>query len=54
MKLNCEYTEKMQELEMQTKAQKDELRKKDNEIKDLTNENMQIINQNSKKIALLE
>ncbi len=37
MKLNCEYTEKLQDLEMQVKIQKEEIRKRDSEIMELTN-----------------
>ena len=54
MKLNCEYTEKLHELELQTKIQKEELRKRENDIKDLTNESVKTSNDTSKKIALLE
>ncbi len=54
MKLNCEYTEKLQDLEMQTKVQKEELRKKDAEIMELTNETLKNSNEHNKKFALVE
>ncbi|CDW83719.1 guanylate-binding n-terminal domain containing protein [Stylonychia lemnae] len=54
MKLNCEYTEKMQDLELQNKVQKEELRKKDNEIVDLTNETIKNSNDHNKRFALIE
>ena len=54
MRLNCEYTEKLQDLEIQNKVQKDEIRKRDNEITELTNENMKMSNEYSKKFALIE
>lgn len=54
MKLNCEYTDKLRELELQNKIQKEEIRKRDNDIKELTNENVKYSNDNSKKLALLE
>lgn len=54
MKLNCEYTEKVQELELQSKIQKDEIRKRDTEIKEMTNESVKISNEYQKKLALLE
>ena len=54
MKLNVEYTEKLQQLELQAKMQKEELRKRESDIKDLTNEQVKFSNDNSKKVALLE
>ena len=54
MRLNCEFTEKVQDLELQTKIQKDELRKKDNEIIELTNETLKNSNDFNKKLALIE
>ncbi len=54
MKLNCEYTEKLQDLEMQVKIQKEEIRKRDSEIMELTNQTMKSSNDNSKKLALIE
>lgn len=53
-KLSCEYTEKLHELEMQNKIQKDELKKRDTDIKELTSENVKTSNDYSKQIALLE
>ena len=54
MKLNCEYTEKLQDLEMQVKIQKEEIRKRDAEIMELTNQTMKSSNDSSKKLALIE
>lgn len=54
MKLNCEYTEKVQDLELQTKIQKDEIRKRDGEIMELTNETLKNSNEFNKKLALIE
>lgn len=49
MKLNCEYSEKLQDLEMQVKIQRDELRKKDAEIMELTSDTMKSSNEHNKK-----
>lgn len=54
MKLNCEFSEKLAELESQNRLLKDEVRKKDNDIKDLTNEQLKQMNDSQKKIALIE
>jgi len=54
LKLNCEYTEKLHELEMQVKVQKDELRRKDQEIMEQTNETLKSCTENAKKLALVE
>jgi hypothetical protein len=40
MKLNCEYTEKVNDLESRVKILKDENRKKENDVRELTNENV--------------
>jgi hypothetical protein len=37
MKLNCEYSEKLAELESQNRLLKDDVRKRDNDVRDLTN-----------------
>lgn len=52
--MNCEYSEKLQDLDLQVKIQKDELRKKDSEIMELTNEAMKSSNDHGKKQALVE
>lgn len=54
MKLNCEYTEKLQDLEMQTKVQKEEIKKRDSQIMELTNETLKNTNEFNKKLALIE
>ena len=54
MKLNCEYTEKLQDLELQNKVQKDEIRKRETDIMELTNDHMKTSNDFNKKLALIE
>ena len=54
MKLNCEYTEKLQDLELQNKVQKEEIRKRDTQIQELSNDNMKATSEVSKKMALVE
>ena len=39
-KLNCEYTEKLNQMEMTSRILKEEIKKKNNEIKELTNETL--------------
>lgn len=54
IKLKMESQDKVYQLETQIKNLKDDVRKKDEEIRGLTNEQMQTINDNAKKQALME
>jgi hypothetical protein len=54
MKLNCEYTDKINELEIKNKASKEDVMRKENDIRQMTNEHVMASNDWSKKLALVE
>jgi hypothetical protein len=54
VKVNCEYTEKMNDLDILVKNLKDEIRKRDSDIKNLTDDQLKGASSSSKKQALLE
>lgn len=54
MRLNCEYSEKLKDLELQNKVHKDEVRKRDNQLVEMTNETIKRTNESSKRLALVE
>ena len=54
MRLNCEYSEKLKDLESQNKVHRDEVRKRDTQLVEMTNETIKRTNENSKRLALVE
>ena len=54
LRMNSEYSEKLRDIEVQNKALRDEIRKKEISLLELTNETMKMSNEANKRIALVE
>lgn len=54
MRQATHYNEKINEMDSQLKANKDELKKKDAQILEMTNEVVKVNNESGKKMALVE
>lgn len=54
LRLNSEYSEKLKDIEVQNKVLRDEIRKKEGQLQELTNETVKMSNEAGKKLALVE
>ena len=54
LRLNAEYAEKLRELDSQTRSLREELKKKEGHILELTNDSARASSETGKRLALVE